>query len=174
MNKKLLIALPIALFAVAAIVAAYVMLTTSVTVHVKEGQEMSYYDWQQNDWVALPLDGSNYVFPDLDINAGDYYDIQYQATNPNKRDIMYTIALQSDNDNGTIEFVCGTSGLQYYVENDGTTNPTIYLINEAGATSEFNTRVVVNAGASPSETIIVTGSYDRAEVNQSINWQTCP
>ncbi|HLD90179.1 MAG TPA: hypothetical protein VI911_04065 [Patescibacteria group bacterium] len=171
MNKKLLMfGIPILLIG---LVAAYTVLVSTTHVSITEGQDFQYYDWSTGVWTGLPLNtGVAYDFPVQSIAAGDEYTIQHRTTNPNARNIMYTVVANSPLSDVTLDFGCAV-GTQYYVENAGTQIMTIYILNPAGATSDFGIKEIVNAGAPLTTDVQISTTYDRSEVNSSIVFGVC-
>jgi len=169
--KKFWILPLIALLIVGLAAAGYLLFTTLVNVNVTEGQEIQYYDWETGNWENLPLDGSQYIFPDLEINAGDYYDIEYKANNVNKRPIMYVFNFESNSENVEISFVCITSGIKYYEETTAA-GKTIYVFNPAESLSNFATRITVNGGTPIGEVITITSTFERDEP-ANLDWNEC-
>ncbi len=175
MNKKLLMfGLPVLAIG---LVAAIIILTTQAHINIIEGQVFEYRDWVTGAWTTLPLNtGIPYDFPDLDINAGDQETIEHRANNPNVRPIMYTMNTISPDPNVTVAFSClpESTGVEYYVVGNETTNMTWFIRNSPGQTSYFGLTTIVDAGAPLTTNITIPTTYDRAEVDPNITWSVCP
>ena len=171
MNKKLLFGIPIMAIILVGAVAAYTILTTTSHINIVENQDIQYYNG--TEWISFPLNtGAAVELDATDIGAGDYQDFAIRGINPNKREIQYTMVLTSPDTNVTTDFVCSTTGIQYWKEIVGTTT-TIKLLNPAGATSDGIIRTTVDAGAPLTTDVQVSTVVDRLEP-EAISWITCP
>jgi len=172
MNKKLLMfGIPIVAIMLVGAVAAYTILLTTSHINIIENQDLQYYDGA--NWISFPLNtGGAIDLTATDIGAGDYEDFAIRGINPNKRNIQYTMVLTSPDTNVTTDFICLTSGTQYWKDVVGTTT-TVKILNPAGATSDGIIRTTVDAGAPLTTDVQVSTIVDRFEP-ETIVWTTCP